>query len=542
MLDISGMACYNLFINFFHRKGERKLKHFKRIASVFLAAAILFCCIPMSASAADDLRTKDLREYPVIQMAGSISPLFYDDNGVDGETAFDFGWLASAFSQVDLMGPLQKLDLKGVVYALGEAIKIWFGNIQMLPDGTSVNEISRRGQWWCGNNWTEETVLNSYTPGQRIDVWYNFDWRGDPSLEADKLKDYIDLVKAKTGAEKVNLVAISGSGQIAMAYLAKYKQHYKDNLASAVFNISLHNGNSAFGQLALGEVRLDASALGYTQLFAMMDMPDLQNQLATTLKWLYESGVMDMVVNAFNLFSAVMKSELYNKYLIPYLFTLPNMWNYVPMEYYEKAKKALFADKPEYNDFLLRSDWYHNQVMAKSGEILQEAAETIKVAQWAGYNMPLMPFGKDTSVHSDSFVDTQYASNGATCAELGCTFPFWYKQRETCCGKNHISADRMIDASTCALPDQTWFSKNEYHQEERGYSGWFDWFLATPNPTVFTDVTKYPQFMEMVSLWNYQPVKAQEVTFLSVLKDIGYWLLKVWRFILTLPMFWVRWV
>ena len=512
------------------------MKRVKGVISVFLVAALLACCACIPASAEEDLTKKDLREYPVINMAGSIGPLYFNEDGEDGEEAFDFGWLTTYFSQVDLMTPLKKLDLKGVIGALGDVIKLWFGDIQMYPDGTSKNDISRRQGWHnYAFNWRPEEDHTG-----EMAAWYAFDWRGDPFDEAEKLDAYIDLVLAKTGAEKVNLVAISGSGQIAMAYLARYPAAIGAKLASVVFNISLHNGNTAFGQLATGKMRTDSLSLGYTQLFAMMDMPDIQNQFAAPLKWLYETGVLDIVASAFNVVTAVLKTDFYNDVLIPYIFTLPNMWNYVPTEYYEEAKNALFADKPEYADFLDRSDRYHD-VMVESDHILQEAAKKIKVALWAGYGMPLMPFGNKTDVQSDSFVDTRYASNGATCADLDCPFPCWYKQKEACCDGSHVSPDRMIDASTCALPDQTWFSKNEYHQEERNYSGWYQWFLETDNVSVFED-ERYPQFMEMVTLHNYEPVKAKEITFLGILKDIGYFLLKVWRFVIGLPLIWTQWI
>jgi hypothetical protein len=147
-------------------------------------------------------------------------------------------------------------------------------------------------------------------------------------------------------------------------------------------------------------------------------------------------------------------------------------------------------------------------------------------------------------------LDTKYASLGATCATPGMPFLPFYKQKVTKCGHDHISADRLVDASTCLLPEQTWFAKNKIHGTDVDYDGWRDWFLETPYPTVHLN-PRYPQFMEKRPVaepeWEGQmefvPLKVKMISpFLQVLRAVGLWLLKIWRWLLMLPLIWVDWV
>ena len=63
---------------------------------------------------------------------------------------------------------------------------------------------------------------------------------------------------------------------------------------------------------------------------------------------------------------------------------------------------------------------------------------------------------------ADALIDTQYTSGGATCSDYGSTLGDDYVCKANC-GHNHLSPDNRIDASTCALPENTWFIEGQYH-------------------------------------------------------------------------------
>ena len=205
------------------------------------------------------------------------------------------------------------------------------------------------------------------------------------------------------------------------------------------------------------------------------------------------------------------------------------------------------------------ADRYHNEVMAVQDEVILKAASEIKIGVRAGYGLPLSPYAKGTNVQSDELVDTVYASMGATCAVPGMPFPPSYRQKKRG-GNNYISPDRYVDASTCLLPDQTWFAEGFYHYPEWNYehpdgAHWLDWFIAAEDYTVWGD-ERFPQY----SRWNreietdgdgnvtaahnyFVPFeKASPSTGRSILDGLsfaGLCLLRIWRWIFLLPLFWL---
>ena len=68
--------------------------------------------------------------------------------------------------------------------------------------------------------------------------------------------------------------------------------------------------------------------------------------------------------------------------------------------------------------------------------------------------------------NADFIIQLDSTSMGATSANVGETLPADYKQQNTCCSNpahDHISPDRVIDASTGLLPDTTFYFKNQRH-------------------------------------------------------------------------------
>ena len=81
-----------------------------------------------------------------------------------------------------------------------------------------------------------------------------------------------------------------------------------------------------------------------------------------------------------------------------------------------------------------------------------------EVAIVANYNEPGIPVTSKANNHIDGLIDTVRASGGATVADYGKTL-----KRS---GK-YVSPDKIIDASTCILPNNTWFLKDVQHMQFR---------------------------------------------------------------------------
>ena len=503
-----------------------------------------------------DLRTADVSGYPTVSIGGGFHWLYHyepsdlSEHQVRGEIAFDPG------AVLDIVMPLLDVipeALKGLNFNLLvdkgiEAFQSWYGPIQMDENGDSIEKDLSYEE----SNWDDWQLY-----GQSDYFQFGFDWRLDPMENAKKLDDYLTLLE-ETRSDKAgqyNFLVTSGSAPILFCYLKHFDPEMK-RLASLVLNISMHNGVSMWGELAKGNMKLDTESLGKLKIEGIsmgggtLDVEGIP-PLQPLLRILYEIGLFELPERIGKLAVQRIIDRVYEEVMIPYIFTMPSYWTYVPQKDYEAAKKFLLSD-PKYAGLVGKLEHYFTNVLPYADDMLLAAAAKMKVGVRAGYGFPMWPIAGGTAVQSDNSVDTVYASLGATCSPVDQTFAPWYQQAKDCGkqGHNHISPDRMIDASTCLLPEQTWFAKNKPHGTENSYSGWYDWFRqARFLPTVIND-DGYPQYVNTVlvpdrndnTMGDYEPLVMEgdpDPAWLWALKAAGLWLLKIWRWLLRLPLFWV---
>jgi hypothetical protein len=158
----------------------------------------------------------------------------------------------------------------------------------------------------------------------------------------------------------------------------------------------------------------------------------------------------------------------FNESMTDSLATIPGFYNLMSAERYEEAINFLF-DTPEkkakYAEIIRKGDYYHDNVQANGANIIQSLIDDgINTAIIAEYGYSFIPLTSDNDGMTDGTIATDRESFGATCAEVDGTLGEAYKQAKECaCGKNHVSADNQIDASTCKFADITWFGKYLKH-------------------------------------------------------------------------------
>ena len=104
---------------------------------------------------------------------------------------------------------------------------------------------------------------------------------------------------------------------------------------------------------------------------------------------------------------------------------------------------------------------------------------------------PLVTLWKSTS---DGTVDTKYASLGAVCGNV--KEPLADDYLNSLKNKDYLSPDNMIDASTCALPECTWFVRDWLHcNGNAGIDELFDLVMTSDEVSV-RSFEKFPQFLE----------------------------------------------
>lgn len=284
---------------------------------------------------------------------------------------------------------------------------------------------------------------------------FNYDWRLDACENADKLNDFIDLVKSKTGKSKVTLVGGSEGTVVASAYIDKYKN--KNDLEKLVLINGAFCGvgvANAFKQ----DLYIDRDVLmSYVDEFCQTySGSDINTGFLSLLVGLLP-GVVNNLCDYLNdvIDDEAMLKSVYNDVLKP-LGNIPVLWEFIPYDSFYSAVNKMseigFLDKSSgLYDKIVR---YHNVQGRVESNLKQLKSKGVQIAIIANYGTPGIPITSGYKNQTDILIDTKYASAGATVADYG--------KKLSSTGK-YVSEDKIIDASSCILPDNTWFVKGIQH-------------------------------------------------------------------------------
>lgn len=332
--------------------------------------------------------------------------------------------------------------------------------------------------------------------GDNYSYYFGYDFRLDPVENAQKLHAYIDEVKALTHHDTVRFRASSMGGVVAMSYIKLYGT--KD-IETIIFQCCPIQGTAVAGELFNGKVEINKDALiNYaSQALPALDSDFLGGMLYILIENLNTLRVFDMLLKVADGLLDNLQQRVFDESLIPIFGTLPGIWSFVPDEYYESAKKFMKLDETTQAGLIKKLDFYHYEVQSKAEELLRGAqADGTNVYILCGYNMQRTPLVTAYKETSDGTVDTKYASCGATCAPVHETFGKDYTQKKLT-DKNYLSLDRMIDASTCILPESTWFVKDMLHCKiHDGHSELYNIMFNSKKQLTVFDLEKYPQFLQ----------------------------------------------
>ncbi len=313
---------------------------------------------------------------------------------------------------------------------------------------------------------------------------YGLDWRLDPMVIADEINEYVQHIKEQTGYSKVSIAAISMGGVMVSAYLAKYG--YAD-VSHVTMISSAFTGVDMVGQLFCKKVVLDEAGA-----------QRLVNQLISikgVSKVLEMTGLLKRLVPLLGTLVDEQIDRVYDEVLIPIFAYNPSLWSFVDDEVYDEAKATMLAGAED--SFIDIIDNYHYNVQAKAADILKGAkAAGVKVAIVSNYNLQIAPITERSSYSADTVIETRHTSGFATVANLGETLGDGYKQAVPS-SKNYLSSDGVIDASTCYLPDNTWFIKDMYHvgfDIESNNNDIYTWLMTADKQMDINSNPVYPQF------------------------------------------------
>lgn len=455
-----------------------------RLLSILLS--ILLCvllCVPsfaVSAAPADEKRTTcgdDCPYFPTIIVPGlgQSSVIVTND---DGTPVLDRqGNKISAFPAYLQVGPILKRMLLptlltlltqrdlGFSDAFADAIEGAFGiNASDLNAQNTGNIKTEKFPYsYAECDAYERSVINTHIPFELYptdlprDHLYYFTYNsfGNHNDLVEELVNYIHLVMKQTGHSKVNLVPLSQGATIVSGML-EYHPETMDLLHKVLFVVPALDGSKIIGDVFNDRITfLDADYIygGFLEDITLLDVPTAH--LIEVLLRIFPDEVLT---------AALQKGV--QRLVENIMIRSTSMWVLCPAADYESAA-ARHLSTPEMASIKAQTDRYQQARLHARDNVAKLVEHGVQVFDIVEYDIPLINVGEHwRDQNADFIIQMDSTSMGAVAANVGETLPEGYVQSNAHCTDpthNHISPDRVVDASAGLLPDTSFYFKNQRH-------------------------------------------------------------------------------
>ncbi|MBR5232914.1 MAG: hypothetical protein IKW03_01765 [Clostridia bacterium] len=299
--------------------------------------------------------------------------------------------------------------------------------------------------------------FNLYDTKQPFDHMYYFAYSsfGNHLQLVDELYEFIQMVKAQTGHDKVNLVPLSQGGTL-FSGLIEYYPEVVNELHKIILVVPALDGSTIIGDAFNGRFSIDDPDFLYNGFLENLGLLDefTARLIEVALRILPDEVIMK-VVNA--ALSTLVEDVM---------TTSTNMWVLCPSADYPTAAEK-YLSTPERAEIRRQTDIYYQTQLHAKDNILNLVENGVQVFCFCEYNTPMIDVGATWNTqNADFIIQTDSTSMGAYFANCGETLPEDYVQKNTYCSDpthNHISPDRVVDASAGLLPDQTFYFDGQRH-------------------------------------------------------------------------------
>ena len=342
-----------------------------------------------------------------------------------------------------------------------------------------------------------------------------YDWRFDMSTIAAQLDEYINYVLELTNSDKVALVAMSMGNSVLTTYLYEYyytAENYEErnHIDSVIYLAGAMNGVNVCEDPFSGNIKVDSISL-MRMLYEIFDGEGLY----ILFDVLYHLGMVEPLVKYVDNLTGELLDHGFNESVIDSIATIPGFYALMGKERYEEARDYIFntpEKRAKYAKLIEMSDYYHYSVQATNADVIHSLLnDGINTAIFAEYGYTMVPLTSDNDRMTDGMISTYCESFGATCSAVDETLGEGYVQAKVCaCGKNHVSADNQIDASTCKFPDITWFGKYLRHTcAEEYFTDWVNLIVYSDEQKTVWNYEEYPQFLIATDEETMVPLTAE---------------------------------
>lgn len=279
------------------------MKNVKKAVALVLSVVLTLSVLPIFASA----RTNTIND-PIVYVRGAGGSIYEADGVTEVTHELDKSELPDKIKSVifpyfvNCIAGGSEADWQAYYDKFEEVLRPIYDEWRPNDDG-SVTDGSGLGK--------EDTDINNYKSntdtvrsGNRYDSGdrrFEYDYRIDPFINADRLNEYIQNVKKSTKHNKVQLYSVCMGGNVTLTYLAKYGT--KD-VSSVLFDTNTSQGQASLIGFATGSLDFNGESIQRTvddltlknKIKYTVDMDDtLLEFLQITLRMLNQYSVIDVL-------------------------------------------------------------------------------------------------------------------------------------------------------------------------------------------------------------------------------------------------------
>ena len=394
-------------------------------------------------------------------------------------------------------------------HAIASFGKDLFADLMVDQEGNSLSDVSIPKYYDCGadldlsddSKWADTAVglfrsLTRKYGGENVYL-YTFDWRMSPSALADDLNAYFEMVKAKTGATKLDVAACSMGGMVTTAYIDKYGCDIFDSL---VFLSPALNGVDVVGSAFTGDLTISGQDL--TEF--LIKKVGGNFFVDAIIKILDFIGIIDGISGFVNEILADYGDIIYDEFLCEVFRTTYGLWGMVPDEYYDDAVKFFFGGVEDEYAVALKKIAEIKEFVFSTEEIIDEVAKSdVKLSFVSHYNNKQLPIYSKAYLHGDGVIESARTSFGAEFANYGEALT---DEQIAGAAAEFISPDKVVNASKARYAESTWIINGAKHvgcKDGSDHTEFAIWLLAQEDQPTVTTNAAYPRFIKCDANENF---------------------------------------
>ncbi len=390
-----------------------------------------------------------------------------------------------------LKGALMKMMLfrrdAGFSDKVASIIKDITDPIATMPDGSMKNTLRVVSYPYslaeCSPD--EKRYIYKMVPLQQLSerigeenlYFFAYNSFGDTYETARELSDFIDMVKEKTGSERVNLVPVSLGGALSTAYFQLFS--HKKDIKRVMYFVAALGGSHLIADLMAKDI-VTANALSMIEMLADKKTADT---LGGFLKMMPD-GVFDTTAD--KAIDALCSSVLANSL---------SMWGIIPPERYEALADKYLSDSSR-RAVRERADRFYEYRLRFPETVRELEAQGVEFFAVCGYGLSFPGVVKSDKMSSDGIINVSSTTLGALSAPLGERLTEFPEEGRHCTDgtHKHLSPDGTVDAAYGLWPERTWYFAGQRHDDTAYNDKALGVAARVLSDDSFTDIFSDPDF------------------------------------------------